>query len=97
LAGCASRLNIFAVLSRIVDQAEELCRFRNQLIHGLWNLLSVDDGIVEIMETRPSRKSAQIRQISQYWNIDYLEWLIAAISRCTYLLYNFGKQFDLID
>jgi hypothetical protein len=87
----------FEILSHIVSQAEELCTFRNYLIHGLWNLLSASDEIVEIMETRPSRKSAVTRQIVQYCNVDYMKWLIAAISRCMYLLHDFGKQFGMID
>jgi hypothetical protein len=85
----------FKILSRLVSQAEELCRFRNYLIHGLWNLLSVSDDIVLVIPTRPSTKSAVIRQIGQYCNVEYMAWLIAVTSRCTYLLYDFGKQFGI--
>jgi hypothetical protein len=85
----------FQILSKLVYQAEELCRFRNYLIHGLWNLLSANDDIVSVMETRPSKKSAVTREIGQYCNVDYMERLIACVSRCTYLLYDFGKQFGL--
>jgi hypothetical protein len=87
----------FKILSHLVSQAEELCRFRNYLIHGLWNLLSENDDIVLVMETRPSNKSARTRQIGQYCNVDYMEWLIASTYRCTYLLYDFGKQFGVIE
>jgi hypothetical protein len=87
----------FRILNRLVSDAEELCRFRNYLIHGLWNLLEANDDIVIVMETRPSKKSAVTRQIGQYCNVDYMEWLIAAVSRCMYFLHDFGKQFGLIE
>jgi hypothetical protein len=87
----------FAILSHLVSQAEELCRFRNYVIHGLWNLLEASDDIVMIMQTRPSKKSAVTRQIAQYCNVYYLKWLIAAVSGCMYLLHDFGKQFGLIE
>jgi hypothetical protein len=86
----------FVILSRLVAQAEELCRFRNYLIHGLWNLLSANEDIVLILETRPSTRSAVTRQIGQYCNVYYLKWLIAAVSRCMFLLHDFGKQFGII-
>jgi hypothetical protein len=85
----------FEILSHLVLQAEELCRSRNYLIHGLWNLLSVSEEIVLVMETRP-RKNSSIRQIGQYCNVYYMKWLMAATDRCTYLLYDFGKQFGII-
>ena len=87
----------FKILSRLATQAEELCRFRNYLIHGLWNLLSANEDIVLVLETRPSTKSAITREIGQYCNVYYLKWLIGAVARCMFLLHNFGVQFGIIE
>jgi hypothetical protein len=59
----------FNVLDKMVVQTEALCGFRNYLMHGMWDSTSVNNGVVTVMETRSSRKSAKTGEKIQYCNV----------------------------
>src|SRR5271157_1189267 len=79
------------ILDKLASQASVLCGYRNLIIHGLW-IQTTDPEIAELMETRPT-KNAYPLQMVQYVNDEYLKWLVAAITKCSIRLHDFGKQF----